>query len=227
MARINVEDKLFRDKRFSKLVSLLNGDIEKAIGALVLAWACGQKYYLKNGGYIPKKEWDDCDLNNNLITSGMAVIINDNVYMRGSEESFAWLRQKSAAGIKSGKKRNERVLTGVDGCEPPTLTPTLTHKNKNIIRQNKVDTLGVSTPLASEKSLFNQEQLNNWIQIYTEGVVRDELAKARAWLAANPKRAKKNFARFFNGWLSRGAERKKQDALKAQENLPKRADYVV
>lgn len=39
--------------------------------------------------------------------------------------------------------------------------------------------------------------------------VREEIAKADAWLRLNPaKRPKKDFGRFINGWISRAAERR-------------------
>jgi hypothetical protein len=46
-----------------------------------------------------------------------------------------------------------------------------------------------------------------WVQAYPAVDVDGELAKASAWLLANPKNAKSNYAKFLNGWLSRAQDR--------------------
>lgn len=55
---------------------------------------------------------------------------------------------------------------------------------------------------------------DRWIAAYHNGRtaqdcedwIEQELAKAAAWLQANPSKRKKNYLRFINGWLTRAAD---------------------
>lgn len=97
MARINVEDSIFRDARFLNLCVRV-GDSQKALGQLVFAWILAQRFYLSNDGLIQKKEWDAQGIGDDLIHCGLAELINNSVRMKGIDEQFAWLRQRSDAG---------------------------------------------------------------------------------------------------------------------------------
>lgn len=48
-----------------------------------------------------------------------------------------------------------------------------------------------------------------WVAAYPAVDVAGELAKAAAWLLANPKNAKSNYARFLTNWLTRAQDRAK------------------
>lgn len=48
---------------------------------------------------------------------------------------------------------------------------------------------------------------NQWETAYPALVVQTELAKAGAWLLANPKNQKSNYARFLTNWLTRAQDR--------------------
>ena len=63
VARINIEDSIFKDSRFIKL-TIRMGDFHKALGALVHAWIVAQKWYLTPERMIPKSEWKEQDLSN-------------------------------------------------------------------------------------------------------------------------------------------------------------------
>lgn len=54
-----------------------------------------------------------------------------------------------------------------------------------------------------EHIFFDGEQVAKWKDIYSGVNVLQELAKMTAWLAANPKRGKKNYHRFAVNWLTR------------------------
>lgn len=149
MARINFEDKLFRDARFMDLI-LTMGSREAAAGAVVLAWFVAQEFWLNGKHGIPIPEWSKRRLKNELIDCGLAEARGDFIYMCGSEEQFAWLIQKQEAGRKGGissgvvrnnpdakslenfpseTKRREAVASG---AKPLTLTLTTTNqKSKN------------------------------------------------------------------------------------------------
>lgn len=59
MARINIEDSLFKDDRFLELVARL-GNKTLALGVIVEAFILAQKHYLKesNDRLIPLSEWE-------------------------------------------------------------------------------------------------------------------------------------------------------------------------
>lgn len=49
--------------------------------------------------------------------------------------------------------------------------------------------------------------LSKWQDAYQAINVKTEIAKAEAWLLANPKNRKSDYVRFLNGWLSRAQDR--------------------
>lgn len=62
-----------------------------------------------------------------------------------------------------------------------------------------------TTDLVSKK--VSAKHYRSWVNAYPDQPwVEHEFYKAAAWLVANPKRAPKNFARFFTSWLSRAHE---------------------
>ena len=134
VARINIEDSLFKDTRFFDLVVIL-GSKTTALGALVEAWIVAQNFWKLNHNGIPKKEWEKQKLNPALIQSGLAIDRGDFIYIAGSEEQFAWLVQRQEAGKKGGpaaaKARLENIeefprrnTTEYDGSRPPSPSPS-------------------------------------------------------------------------------------------------------
>lgn len=49
--------------------------------------------------------------------------------------------------------------------------------------------------------------MDHWLKAYPAVSMDVELSKASAWLMANPKNAKSNYARFLTGWLSKAQDR--------------------
>ena len=116
MARINIDDSIYSDPRFIRLVILCNGNMDQAVGQLVRAWSLAQKWYLKSpDSFIPLHEWNARSIPMNIVTAGLAEIVNDRVRVMGSDDQFRWLIQKSNAGKSNrdikGKSR-QRPLTG-------------------------------------------------------------------------------------------------------------------
>lgn len=107
MARINVEDSLFKEKRFSKLL-LKTGDMDRAIGALVRAWALAQKYWLTPSQLVPLEVWEREEINPALLECGFAEKRELGIYVSGSKDQFGWLTQRSEAGKKGGLKTKEK-----------------------------------------------------------------------------------------------------------------------
>lgn len=102
MARINVEDSLYRDIRFHDLVQKMGG-VDAALGSVVRAWSVAQDYWLANGVGIPLPVWKSQRLRPEVVEVGLAEHRGEFVYVRGSEEQFAWLKQRSDAGKNGGK----------------------------------------------------------------------------------------------------------------------------
>lgn len=134
MARINIEDTLFKEKRFEKLILKL-GSRRAAIGALIEAFMLAQKHYLTtvNDRLIPLNDWELEEIGNEIIDCGFAEIREKGVYVKGSDKQFSWLLQRSEAGKRSAQikaqKRSTTVndrSTTVDGSQPLSLS--LTHK---------------------------------------------------------------------------------------------------
>lgn len=112
MARINIEDSIYRDIRFHDLIQKLGGT-DAALGSLVRAWSVAQDYWLINGVGIPKPVWKSQRLRPELIEVGLAEERGDFIYTAGSEEQFAWLTSCSEKGKKGGpaaaKRRRENI----------------------------------------------------------------------------------------------------------------------
>ncbi len=138
MARLNIEDSLYTEKPWLKLVKKTSNHYE-ALGLIVSAFTLAQKCWLKHGR-IPADKWDpDFEV---LIEVELAERdVNDrSVYIKGSKEQFSWLTQKSEAGSKTSDKKlkqladarskrwesSERTLnglrTGLNGSEPLSLS---------------------------------------------------------------------------------------------------------
>jgi hypothetical protein len=111
MARINVEDELWSDQRFLRLCIRLQDEV-KAVGFVVLAWKLAQKHWCPDKAPVPETEWASNNLPEALIEVGLAERRDAGIYMRGSEECFAWwfLRQEAGrkGGINSGEARRSK-----------------------------------------------------------------------------------------------------------------------
>lgn len=137
MARINIEDSLLKDDRFSELMLKLGSRI-MALGVITEAFILAQKHYLTdvNDRLIPLNDWQRKTELHILLDVGLAEVKNSGIYIKGSESNFKWLLQKQAAGKSSAEsKRIKRTMestyvngrsTAGNGSQPLTLTPTLT-----------------------------------------------------------------------------------------------------
>jgi hypothetical protein len=113
MARINIEDSIYKDIRFTKLL-LKCGSLDSALGALLRAWSLAQRYYLTETRMIPISEWNRQEINNAIIDVGLAEKIGEFIRICGADNQFSWLLQKSEAGKKTKKRtltNDQRTLT--------------------------------------------------------------------------------------------------------------------
>lgn len=133
MARINIEDSLFKDQRFSKLCIKMQSR-RAALGAIIEAWMLAQQYVSSENpsGRVPAAEWQAQEIAQEIIDSGLARIVDEQVEIVGGLKNFAWLVQKKEAARKGGEAKSaksrqasapERQAAELEFC-PPTLTPT-------------------------------------------------------------------------------------------------------
>lgn len=116
MARINIDDSLFNDPRFMDLVQRLGPEV--AIGSLVLAYKCAQRFWVPRLLPIPSDQFRLSKLRQEIIEVGLAEIReNGSVYIKGTEEQFAWLIQRSKAGRENKGKSVKRKRTEPNGTE--------------------------------------------------------------------------------------------------------------
>jgi hypothetical protein len=113
LARINVEDSLFKDNRFIKL-SGRSGGLAQALGAVVQAWIIAQPYWLAHRRGIPKPVWKQQDLCDAIIEVGLAEDQGDFVYMRGSKDQFHWLTEAQEAGKRGGDANAKRIAKSLE-----------------------------------------------------------------------------------------------------------------
>lgn len=109
MARINIEDSLFKDARWWKLIIKV-GCQYKGLGYLTKAWILAQEHWIEYGN-VPSKAWpEELDI---LIEMELAVRNDDgSVYVKGSKKAFSWLEQRVEAGRKGGLKKRTQNEEG-------------------------------------------------------------------------------------------------------------------
>lgn len=141
MARINIEDSLFKDGSFIDLAIKLQSKT-MALGAVMEAFMIAQKWYLdeSNGRLIPVDQWAKFAHGAAIMECGLAEAREGGIYVRGSDEQFRWLVQRIDAGRKGGlAKSNKKDLSlavakrSLAVAKPLTLTLTHTKKNNNTL----------------------------------------------------------------------------------------------
>jgi hypothetical protein len=123
MPRINFEDSVWLDVRFSVLFAELIKRFptlettivrQLAAGALLSAWRVAQQYYTdKNdpGAPIPSAIWRKSGLCDELITADFAEPVEGGIRMRGAEAAFEWILERREAGSKGGNATKESRTT--------------------------------------------------------------------------------------------------------------------
>jgi hypothetical protein len=215
MARINIEDSIYKDIRFYQLLAKL-GDLDTAIGALVRAWSLAQKWWLTDSKTIPSEDWEKQQIRNEIIDVGLAEKIDSRIRMKGSEEQFSWLTQKSEAGKKGNEKRWSRSDTDdrVRSRAIASSSFSSSFSFSNSISKEEEET---KTATAFVKSI-KKEMLDVWLKTYKDKTWVDmEISKAEVYALANPQKDR-NIGQFVNSWLHRSYQHQKT----VKEKEPKR-----
>jgi hypothetical protein len=131
LARINIEDSLYKDSRFIKLCIILR-DLRTALGALFQAWALAQDHVEIDNpeGVIPLSEWKKQGISNEIIDVGLAEVRGDVVYISGAREQFAWLVQAKIKGRKGGQAQLSPAKPSSSSAKP-LYSSLFTQKNNN------------------------------------------------------------------------------------------------
>jgi hypothetical protein len=119
MARINIEDSIYRDNRFLKLMFHF-GSKWTAIGAVVDAWRIAQDFFSPENprALIPIEEWKMRGGPEELLTFNLAVMEGDCIYVRGAEEQFKWIMKQWINGRKGGRPKKPMGSVGIPTGNP-------------------------------------------------------------------------------------------------------------
>lgn len=132
-------------------------------------------------------------------------------------------------GVNSGKSRNEAEKTSklpssyLASTFEGSAKQSYLESNLELETKKALNTFAPEdsknespTPPTKEKIFFNpdtqlienisEQQIDIWKRTYPACDVNAEILKASAWQSANPKKLKKDYKRFLNGWLSRCQE---------------------
>lgn len=116
MARINIEDSIYKDTRFFKLAA--QHGKAKAIGLCVLAWDLAHRHYLKHPeGLVPISEWDREEELMFIELVGLAERKENGIYVKGSNEHCEYLTKRSASGKRGGLKSQENFRSKLKQIE--------------------------------------------------------------------------------------------------------------
>lgn len=230
MARINIEDSLYKDDRFLELV-LKTGNVYIAKGMMLTAFTLAQKYWLSHRS-IPESAWPKSL--NILIECNLATFDSNggSIYVRGSSENFAWLDRSSKAGKSKSKNKTKHLRNQINTkiqiennevslepqsnqTEPLTLTLTHSHSLNSYSSSNSSGTvLEKSKPgpvdFEDENALIlsiDKKILDNWGRLYEQEYLQRELLKAWNWYANNPRKKPKSmrgWVQALSSWFDRG-----------------------
>ncbi len=124
-----------------------------------------------------------------------------------------WSKRQFFSDNSTPRVRKLRIIkkTG-NGIE----TPINRYCNAPDTEQNRPDTEQIK-PLASSAKIalsanglwenISVEMRSAWERAHPAVNLDTELAKAAAWILANPKNVKKNYAKFLTNWLARSQDR--------------------
>lgn len=119
MPRINIDDKLFGDSRFIRLVEFI-GNFQTAIGLTVEVMRVGQKYWAEHK-LIPVKVFSKIPNADMHLKAGLSHRKVGGIYVAGSDEYFAWLRAKKESSRKGGESLRKKWAIRGPNDSPPAL----------------------------------------------------------------------------------------------------------
>jgi len=122
LARINIDDSLFKDNRFTDLCIAL-GSRRLALGAVVEAFVLAQQQVsIENPtGIVPEEKWIEQSIAPEIQRCRLAELKDGHFELVGAKEQFSWLLQRKIAALKGGEvsagrrmERSDRAPTEAD-----------------------------------------------------------------------------------------------------------------
>jgi hypothetical protein len=153
MARLNLEDSLFSSDEY-RLYEIKSEDRDKALGAWIRTARLAQRYWVQ-GELIPESVWELHELPDLLIKVGLAEKRENGIYLKGSEEQFAWLVSKVENGKKGGRPSKNNDIGKA------TKNPKETESNRGESDRNPL-TLPLSLTLTQDIYIVETEILEFW-----------------------------------------------------------------
>lgn len=111
MARINIEDSLWKDDRFQDLMIRVSNR-HTAKGMLIELWSLAQEYWYPERKCIPMERIQRCGLEL-VIEVGLAEVREEGVFAVGADKAFEWLFERKAAGKKGGLAKASKAKLGL------------------------------------------------------------------------------------------------------------------
>lgn len=153
MARINIEDRLWKDPRYELLVAKIGEN--RSLAQLIKLWKLGQKYWALGEKPIPEEVYRSKRFSKALEDAEFVKKHDDGYYVKGSKRRFSWLLQKIEAGKRGGSapKQSQKQKTvknqqskesvsqsvqkaGEQACEkPPILPPSSAPKREQTTKR--------------------------------------------------------------------------------------------
>lgn len=143
MARINIDEEFWSDRRRPKLILKLGSEF-MADGVMLTVWKLAELYWCPGKSPIPIKAWDEAGIPDSVIEVGFAERRTDGIYVRGSEERFAWRFVRQEAGSKGGKAKASNAKQAV--AKP-------SKKKQNVASSSLSSSLSSSSSVSSSTSL--------------------------------------------------------------------------
>jgi hypothetical protein len=176
MARINIEDSIYRDERFHRL-SAFEGKY-KALGLCVAAWDLAHNWYLKHpDGLIPFSEWATQPELALLEKYGLAERLENGIYVKGSKTQCEYLSKRSLAGKKGGLKSQEISASKrkqIEQNQPSSSSSSSISTSSSSSKKNKSITEGVKAPARSLGSEIWDSYRGAYVNRYGVEPVRNQ-----------------------------------------------------
>lgn len=180
MARVNIEDSIYRDERFHRL-SAFEGKY-KAIGLCVAAWDLAHQWYLKHPAkLVPLAEWSKQPELVLLEKYGLAERRETGVYVKGAEDHCGYLSKRSEAGRKGGLKSQEISSSKRKQIEQiqPSSSSSISVSSSISKKEKKESSEGVKAPTRSLGSEIWDAYRESYRQRYGVDPVRNATTNAQ------------------------------------------------
>lgn len=129
----------------------------------------------------------------------ISIINYDQYQIEGSQEAGQGQAEGKPRASQGQHRNNVKNGENVENTDiKPGASNEASEPAIGLLPTNKYNTEGEQYPVT-------QSQIDDWQSVYPAVNVLQEVKKAKAWLQANPAKAKtyRGMAKFLNGWMSR------------------------